>query len=58
MNPRFNYKFICEGRTCNDEERSLISLPVRFDGLGITNICNIANEEFTFSEEVTQRNKI
>ena len=35
-----------EGRTSNDEERQLLSLPVKLGGMGITNITSISDIEY------------
>ena len=41
------------GRTVNDLERELFSLPARFAGLGIANPCTQSEKQFKNSEELT-----
>ena len=41
------------GRTINDLERELFSLPARFAGLGIANPCTQCEKQFKSSEELT-----
>ena len=45
---------ICDNRICSDDDRLLLSLPVRLGGLGINNITSTADFEFEFSNEVTK----
>ncbi len=45
---------LCEGRTCNDHERQLLSLPVKMGGLGIINVTEMCDLEFQQSIKVTQ----
>ena len=40
---------LSEGRTCNDEERQLLSLPVKLGGMGKTNITSISDIEYQTS---------
>ena len=35
---------------CPDAERALLILPVKFDGLGLQNLCEIANTELLNSK--------
>eukprot|EP00794_Sanderia_malayensis_P008270 gene8270-9152_t len=44
---------LTEGYHCSEIERELISLPVRFGGLGIPIFSEIANQEYDFSKRVT-----
>ena len=39
-----------EGRTCNDEEHQLLSVPVKLGGMGITNITSISDIEYQTSK--------
>ena len=51
------HKFIpvlTEGRSCSDDERILLSLPVRLGGLGIINPVVLANIEFENSKLMTE----
>ena len=41
---------ICENRVCNDDERKLLSLPVKLGGLGLTNVTYISDIEFQQSK--------
>ena len=43
-----------EGRTCNDEERQLLYLPVKLSGMGITNITSISDIEYQTSKKTTK----
>ena len=44
---------LTEGRCCSDDERALLSLPVRLGGLGIINPIKISDEEFENSKKMT-----
>ena len=44
---------LTEGHHCSEIERELISLPVRYGGLGIPVFSEIANQEYDFSKRVT-----
>ena len=44
---------LTEGRSLSDDERALISLPVRLGGLGIINPTQISDEEFQNSTKMT-----
>eukprot|EP00794_Sanderia_malayensis_P014538 gene14538-16041_t len=44
---------LTEGYHCSEIERELISLPVRFGGLGIPVFSEIADQEYDFSKRVT-----
>ena len=44
---------LTEGRCCSDDERALLSLPVRLGGLGIINPMKISDEEFENSKKMT-----
>ena len=46
---------ICENRMCSDDDRLLLSLPVRLGGLGITNIVSISDLEYDFSNKITKK---
>ena len=46
--------FLFEGRTCYDEERQLLFLPVKLGGMGITNITSISDIEYQNSEKTTK----
>ena len=51
------HKFIptlCDNRACNDDERLLFSLPVRYGGLGIIDITAISDIEYNISNELTK----
>ena len=43
-----------EGKTCNDEERQLLSLPVKLGGVGIRNIISISDIEYQTSKKTTK----
>ena len=43
--------FLLEGRTCNDEERQLLSVHVKTGGMGITNISSISDMEYKTSKK-------
>ena len=43
-----------EGRTCNDEDCQILSLPVKLGGMGITNITSISNIEYQNSKKITK----
>ena len=45
---------LTEGRFLSDDERSLISLPVRLGGLGIINPTQISDDEFENSKRMTE----
>ena len=45
---------LTEGRFLSDDERSLISLPVRLGGLGIINPTQISDDEFGNSKRMTE----
>ena len=38
---------------CSDAERALLPLPVKFGGLGLQNLCEVANTELN-SKEITR----
>ena len=42
------------GREVSDDERDILSLPVRFGGLGIANPSETANREYNASKVITQ----
>ena len=44
---------ITEGRLCSDDDRTLLSLPVRLGGMGIIIPTQIADEEFENSCKMT-----
>ena len=46
---------ILEGHQCNDIERSLLSLPPRFGGLGIVNPTEICDQEYNNSRAITKQ---
>ena len=46
---------LTEGYHCSEIERKLISLPVRFGGLGIPIFSEIAYQEYVFSKRVTSQ---
>ena len=46
------------GRTVNDLERELFSLPARFAGLGIANPCTQSEKQFKNSEELSTASRI
>ena len=46
---------LLEGRTVNENERELLSLPVKLGGLGITNFTKIAKFEYDTSRSLTQK---
>ena len=51
------HKFIptlCDNRACNNDERLLFALPVRYGGLGITDITAISDIEYNISNELTK----
>ena len=43
------------GHACSDEERKLLSLPVKFGGLGIHEVDKRSNQEYEASRKVTQQ---
>ena len=45
---------LCDGRTCNDHERQLLSLPVKLGGLGIIDVTESCRIEFQQSIKHTQ----
>ena len=45
---------LTEGRSCSDDDRILLSLPVRLGGLGIIDPSKIADEEFQNSRKMTE----
>ncbi|XP_066925323.1 uncharacterized protein [Clytia hemisphaerica] len=45
---------LCDGRTCNDYERQLLSLPVKLGGLGIIDVTESCGIEFQQSIKHTQ----
>ena len=45
---------ITGGHICSDAERVLLALPVKFGGLGVQNLCEIANTELLSSKEITR----
>ena len=52
LTPRF-IPAITGGHICSHTERALLALPVKFDGLGLQNRCEIANTELLNSKEIT-----
>ncbi|KAG1654810.1 Down syndrome cell adhesion molecule-like protein Dscam2 [Nymphon striatum] len=46
---------ICENRSCSDDERELLSLPVKMGGLGIPDITRTADLEHQASRSITHR---
>ena len=51
------HKFIptlCDNRACNNDERLLFALPVRYGGLGITDTTAISDIEYNISNELTK----
>ena len=46
---------LCNGRNCNDNERILLSLPIKMGGLGIINITEEAANQFQTSKAVTSQ---
>ena len=51
------HKFIpalCEGRSCSDDERLLLSLPVKLGGLRIPDLTRIAALEYYASRSITE----
>ena len=45
---------ITGGHICSDAERALLALPVKFGGLGLQNLCEVANTELLNSKEITK----
>ena len=45
---------ITGGHICSDMERALLALPVKFDGLGLQNLYEVANTELLNSKEITR----
>ena len=43
---------ITGGHICSDAERALLALPVKFSGLRLQNLCEIANIELLNSKEI------
>ena len=51
------FKFLpalLEGRVCTDDERSLLSLPVRLGGMGLINVTAISDAEHENSKQATK----
>eukprot|EP00794_Sanderia_malayensis_P018637 gene18637-biopygen15703 len=46
---------LCEGRSCSDDERLLLSLPVKLGGLGIPDLTKIAAFEYDVSKSITEQ---
>ena len=46
---------ITEGHVCSDDERKLLSLPVRLGGLGIPIFSEICSREFSASNRITEQ---
>ena len=44
---------LLDGRTVNEDERELLSLPVKLGGLGITNFTKISGFEYSTSKSIT-----
>ena len=40
--------------TCSDAEKALLALPVKFGGLGLQNLCEVANTKLLNSTEITR----
>ena len=45
---------LCKGRSCNDDELLLLSLPIKLGGLGIPDLKRIAALEYDASKSVTE----
>ena len=45
---------ITGGHISSDAERALLGLPVKFDSLGLQNLCEVANTELLNSKEITR----
>ena len=45
---------ITGGHICSDAERALLALPVKFGGLGLQNLSEVANTELLNSKEITR----
>ena len=45
---------ITGGHICSDVERALLAIPVKFGGLGLQNLCEVANTELLNSKEKTR----
>ena len=45
---------ITGGHICSDAERALLALPVKFGGLGLQKLCEVANTELLNSKEITR----
>ena len=45
---------IAGSHICSDAERALLALPVKFGGLGLQKLCEVANTELLNSKEVTR----
>ena len=46
---------ITGGHICSDAERALLALPVKFGGLGLQNLCEVANTALLNSKEITRK---
>ena len=46
---------ICDGRHCSDDERLLLSLPIKMGGLGIINVVDEAKFQFMTSSDMTSQ---
>ena len=47
--------FLLEWKTCNDDECHLLFLPVKLDGMAITNITSISDIEYQTSKKTTKK---
>ena len=45
---------LTEGRSCSDDDRILLTLPVRLGGIGFIDPSKIADEEFQYSRKMTK----
>ena len=44
---------LADGHFCNEMERKLLSLPVKYGGIGLVMFCDIAENEYNNSRAVT-----
>ena len=44
---------LADGHFCNEMERKLLSLPVKYGGIGVVMFCDIAENEYNNSRAVT-----
>ena len=48
---------LCDGRNCSDDERKLLSLPIKLGGMGIINVLDTAQCDYETSIQLTSKLK-